>query len=164
MYFKLNLKCTHIQDGTPLRIYSLQARQISPDSPLVELGIAFLYNPEKKLFGIYQLALLQGKSESIYTLIAHCAANEEVEFILSAAKDKGRLNGLLRFKNSTERQFAMGYYTQASTPVKLVSMPADQRSVNGPKATVYAGVKGKFMIPLTTDETAAPVVKTNPTE
>jgi hypothetical protein len=147
MYFRLNAKCIQVQETTPQRIYSLKALQTSNNQLLSELGIAFLYNPDKKMFGIYQTALLQGKQAPINTLVAHCMVNEEVEFELSSNQPMRRVMGLLRFKNGTERRFAIGISLANATTMKLSAVPAEQRVENGPKATVYAGVKGKFVIP-----------------
>ncbi len=145
MYFKLNSNCRKVQQGKPQLIYALQAQQ--GESPVVSIGLAFLYDAEKKQFSIYQRALLQGKAEATDTLVAHCVVNEEVEFIIEANKVTRRLTGLLRFKNGTERKFAIGYTLPVGASVMLSAFGPEQ-APEGAKATVYRGIKGKFMIPL----------------
>lgn len=145
MYFKLNQKCAKVLEGKPLQIYGLRVSRLPENSTVVELGLAFLYDPEKKLFGIYQRALLQGKKETIDTLIAHSGINEEVEFILESNKATRRVTGLLRFKSGTERRFAIGMALTANVTTKLTGIPPEQHQ-NGAKALVYRGIRGKFLI------------------
>jgi hypothetical protein len=145
MYFKLNSKCTQVQQGNPLRIFALQVQQAK--APVVSLGLAFQYNAEQKQFGIYQRALLQAKVETTDSLVAHCAMNEEVEFIIESNKIARRLTGLLRFKNGTERRFAIGYTLPSGASANLSTFGPEQSS-SGAKATVYKGIRGKFIIPL----------------
>jgi len=145
MYFKLTQKCAQVREGNPQGIYGLRMSLLTDQSTVVELGLAFRYDAEKKLFGIYQRALLQGKKGAVDTLVAHSSINEEVEFILESNKTTRRVTGLLRFKSGTERRFAIGMILPANVNTKLSAIPPEQ-SVNGAKALVYRGVKGKFII------------------
>lgn len=145
MYFKLTQKCTQVREGKPQGIYGLRISRLPENATVVELGLAFLYDPEKKLFGIYQRARLQGKQDAVDTLIAHSSLNEEVEFILESNKATRRISGLLRFKSGTGRRFAIGMTLPFGAITKLTAIPPEQRS-DGPKALVYRGVRGKFII------------------
>lgn len=145
MYFKLTSKCAQVREGKPQLIYGLRIGRLPENTTVVELGLAFLYDPEKKLFGIYQRAQLQGKQDAVDTLIAHSSINEEVEFILESNKATRRISGLLRFKSGTERRFAVGMTLPVNSNTRLTAIPPEQRA-DGPKALVYRGIRGKFII------------------